>query len=56
MTLALRRAWFQGPPHDPHYDLTARRAASATILGAVTLDRHTFVQRLRANREAAHAS
>jgi hypothetical protein len=53
--LGLRREWFQ-VRSTPHYDLTSGRAASATKLGAVTLDRRTFVRRLRANREVADAS
>jgi hypothetical protein len=50
--VGLRRAWFQ-QGSTPHYDLTEARHAKALELGAILLDRASFVEvirRLRAER------
>lgn len=45
----LHRRWFQAPPGAsfPHYDLTESRRKIAVALGAVELDRKTFVEKMR---------
>lgn len=57
--VGMKRSWFQGEASSPHYDLTERRRAAAVLLGAVELDRLSFVckiRELRAKRWATENS
>ncbi len=45
--IGLNRAWLQGSPRCPHYDLTAPRRAHAVVAGAIECDRNTFVRHMR---------
>jgi len=46
VAIGMKRSWYQ-PTSSPHYDLTEPRRAHAVELGAVELDRRTFVGKLR---------
>lgn len=49
-SIGMKRAWFQGNNRLPHYDLNANRRRIAVRLGAIELDRHSFVEKMRALR------
>lgn len=49
--IGLKRAWFQGHPVMPHYDLTASRRARAIELGAAFVPLRQHLRERRARRE-----
>lgn len=49
--VGMKRSWFQ-PKSFPHYDLVASRRAAALAAGAVEVNRHEFVMKMRALRES----
>ena len=54
--IGLRRSWFQtGWGRSSHYDLTLKRREAALKAGAIELDRHATVEKIRALREIALA-
>jgi hypothetical protein len=55
-SIGMKRSWFQGEASSPHYDLTERRRAAAVRLGAVELDRLSFVCKIRELRAKRWAS
>lgn len=42
--LGLKASWFQNSHTIPHYDLTGTKRTKAVRLGAIEVDRETFVQ------------
>ena len=48
--LGLKRSWFQGMSDLPHYDLTIGMRFKAIRLGAVEIDRKTFIELMRKYR------
>lgn len=47
LSIGMRRAWFQGSNRLPHYDLNENRRRIAIKAGAIELDRHGFVEKMR---------
>lgn len=45
--IGMQKRWYQRDASTPHYDLTAKRRARAVELGAVELDRRSFVMKAR---------
>jgi hypothetical protein len=45
--IGCRRAWYQGPPHFPHYDVPLFRRGRALELGAIALDRRQLARKIR---------
>jgi hypothetical protein len=45
--IGMKRDWFQSNASTVHYDLTEKRRTEALKLGAVELDRLSFVQKIR---------
>lgn len=53
IAIGMLRAWFQ-PTSFPHYDVSLTRRSNAITLGAIELDRRSFVAKMRAIRAAGY--
>lgn len=53
--LGLKRAWFQDKRSGKHYDLVPSKRATAVALGAIELDDHGFIAKLKELRKVGAA-
>lgn len=53
--IGLKRAWFQDKRSGKHYDLAPSKRAAAVALGAIELDDHGFIAKLKELRKTGAA-